>query len=71
MREGDTSRVMAADKPYGEFYHFYSQSGIFWIHPRKIYWPAKHDDVKMESQLLGFAEVTENLLSPNYLQYQN
>jgi hypothetical protein len=24
MREGTTSRVMAADKPYGEFYDFYS-----------------------------------------------
>jgi hypothetical protein len=26
MREGTTSRVMAADKPYGEFYDFYSVS---------------------------------------------
>jgi hypothetical protein len=24
MREGTTSRVMAADRPFGEFYHFYS-----------------------------------------------
>jgi hypothetical protein len=24
MREGTTSRVMAADRPYGEFYDFYS-----------------------------------------------
>jgi hypothetical protein len=24
MREGTTSRMMAADKPYGEFYGFYS-----------------------------------------------
>jgi hypothetical protein len=24
MREGTTWRVMAADKPYGEFYDFYS-----------------------------------------------
>jgi len=26
MREGSTSRVMAADRPYGEFYGFYSVS---------------------------------------------
>jgi hypothetical protein len=26
MREGTTSRVMAADRPYGEFYDFYSDS---------------------------------------------
>jgi hypothetical protein len=26
MREGITSRVMAADRPYGEFYGFYSAS---------------------------------------------
>jgi hypothetical protein len=26
MREGTTSRVMAADRPYGEFYDFYSAS---------------------------------------------
>jgi hypothetical protein len=26
MREGTTSRVTAADKPYGEFYDFYSVS---------------------------------------------
>jgi hypothetical protein len=26
MREGTTSRVMAADRPYGEFYDFYSLS---------------------------------------------
>jgi hypothetical protein len=24
MREGTTSRVMAADRPYGDFYNFYS-----------------------------------------------
>jgi hypothetical protein len=24
MREGNTSRVMGADRPYGEFYDFYS-----------------------------------------------
>jgi hypothetical protein len=24
MREGTTSRVMATDRPYGEFYDFYS-----------------------------------------------
>jgi hypothetical protein len=30
MREGTTSRVMAADRPYGEFYDFLQrQSGIF------------------------------------------
>jgi hypothetical protein len=26
MREGTTSRVMEADRPYGEFYDFYSVS---------------------------------------------
>jgi hypothetical protein len=26
MREGTTSRVTAADRPYGEFYDFYSVS---------------------------------------------
>jgi hypothetical protein len=26
MREGITSRLMAADRPYGEFYDFYSVS---------------------------------------------
>jgi hypothetical protein len=26
MREGTTSRVMAADRPYGDFYDFYSVS---------------------------------------------
>jgi hypothetical protein len=26
MREGATSRVTAADRPYGEFYDFYSVS---------------------------------------------
>jgi hypothetical protein len=26
MREGTTSRVMAADRPYGEFYDYYSVS---------------------------------------------
>jgi hypothetical protein len=26
MREGTTGRVMAADRPYGEFYYFYSVS---------------------------------------------
>jgi hypothetical protein len=26
MREGNTSKVMAADRPYGEFYYFYSVS---------------------------------------------
>jgi hypothetical protein len=26
MREGTTSRVMVADRPYGEFYDFYSVS---------------------------------------------
>jgi hypothetical protein len=35
MLEGSTSRVMAADKPYGEFYDFYSVSPeYFLIQPR-------------------------------------
>jgi hypothetical protein len=37
MREGTTSRVAAADRPYGEFYEFSKrQSGIFGIHPSKV-----------------------------------
>jgi hypothetical protein len=35
MREETTSRVMAADRPFGEFYEFYSVSPkYFLIHPR-------------------------------------
>jgi hypothetical protein len=30
MREGTTSRVMAADRPYDEFYDFYRSVRIFW-----------------------------------------
>jgi hypothetical protein len=29
MREGTTSRVMATDRPYGEFYDFYSVSSEY------------------------------------------
>jgi hypothetical protein len=29
MREGTTSRVMAADRPYDEFYDFYSISAEY------------------------------------------
>jgi hypothetical protein len=29
MREGNTSRVMAADRPYCEFYDFYSVSPAY------------------------------------------
>jgi hypothetical protein len=29
MREGTTSRVMAIDRPYGEFYDFYSVSAEY------------------------------------------
>jgi hypothetical protein len=29
MRKGTTSRVMAADRPYGEFYDFYSVSPVY------------------------------------------
>jgi hypothetical protein len=32
MREGTNSRVMAADKPYGEFYYFYSVSPEYFGH---------------------------------------
>jgi hypothetical protein len=32
-----STRVMAADRPYGEFYDFLQpRSGIFWIVPRKF-----------------------------------
>jgi hypothetical protein len=38
MREGTTSRVMAADRPYGKFYDFYSVStdyfGFTLVHTR-------------------------------------
>jgi hypothetical protein len=33
MREGNTSGVMAADRPYGGFLWFVRQSGLVWIHP--------------------------------------
>jgi hypothetical protein len=33
VQEGTTSWVMAADRPYGEFYDSQRQSGIFWIPP--------------------------------------
>jgi hypothetical protein len=29
MREGNTSRVMVADRPYGQFYDFYSVSSEY------------------------------------------
>jgi hypothetical protein len=29
MREGTTSRAMAADRPFGEFYDFYSVSPVY------------------------------------------
>jgi hypothetical protein len=36
MRERTTSRVMEADRPYGELYDFYSISPeFFWVYPRK------------------------------------
>jgi hypothetical protein len=33
MREGTTSRVMAADRPYGDFYDFYSVSPEYFGYP--------------------------------------
>jgi hypothetical protein len=40
MREGTTSRVMTADRPYGEFYDFYSVSpeyfGYYHVLPRSF-----------------------------------
>jgi hypothetical protein len=46
MREGTTSSVMAADRPYGELYKFHSVNPeyVFWIHPRIINMscPARH-----------------------------
>jgi hypothetical protein len=37
MREGTTSRIIVADKTYGEFYAFYSVSTeYFWIPPRML-----------------------------------
>jgi hypothetical protein len=38
MREGTTSRVMVADKPYGEFYDFYSVSPEYFWHNLVILW---------------------------------
>jgi hypothetical protein len=32
MREGTTSRLMAVDRPYGEFYDFYSVSPEYFRH---------------------------------------
>jgi hypothetical protein len=31
MREGTTSRVMAANRPYGKFYYFYSVSPEYFV----------------------------------------
>jgi hypothetical protein len=31
MREGITSRVMGADRPYGEFHDFYSVSPEYFV----------------------------------------
>jgi hypothetical protein len=42
MREGTTSRVMAADRPYGEIYDLQRQSGIFWIDPRTLIMEVLH-----------------------------
>jgi hypothetical protein len=36
IREGTTSRVMVADRPYGEFIILQHQSGTFWIYPRSV-----------------------------------
>jgi hypothetical protein len=32
VREGTTSRVMAADRPYGEFYDFYSVRPEYFVY---------------------------------------
>jgi hypothetical protein len=32
MREGTTSRLMAADRPYGEFYDLYSVSPEYFVY---------------------------------------
>jgi hypothetical protein len=46
MREGTTSRVTAANRPYGEFYYFYSVSPenfgstlvfLFVVYPSKLF----------------------------------
>jgi hypothetical protein len=37
MREGTASRVMAADRPYGEFYDFYSVSPEYFGYTIVIY----------------------------------
>jgi hypothetical protein len=37
MREGTTLRVMAANRPYGEFYDFYSISAEYFGYTPVIY----------------------------------
>ena len=56
MREGTTSRVTAADRPYGEFYDFYSVSpenfgsNLIHVHNRSVLF-------SKESTLDGFLEL--------------
>jgi hypothetical protein len=38
MREGTTSIVMAADRPYGEFYDFYSLSPEYFGYTLVLRW---------------------------------
>jgi hypothetical protein len=54
MREGTTSRVMAADRPYGEFYDFYSVSpeyfGYIFVIIQGSSYPAKQHHVVEEQK---------------------
>jgi hypothetical protein len=46
MREGTNSMVMVADRPYGEFYGFYSVSPEYFEYP-VVYadrWTGSHDE---------------------------
>jgi hypothetical protein len=54
MREGTTSRLMAADRPYGE-------SGIFWIHHRIQQYCC------VKGRTVYSSRVTEILLSLSFL----
>jgi hypothetical protein len=70
MREATTSRMMVADRPYGEFYEFYSVSpehfGHYHLHSSvrttlvykdRIFSPSHDVIAELESILLGLVSL--------------
>jgi hypothetical protein len=59
MREGTTSRVMAADRPYGEFHDFYSISleyfGYHHVHLHVL----REERVRMAVAKLQYGTIAE------------